>query len=372
MSSNEEEDPDQKKIQLKSILNRIKPWNIRNTNVHTGTSKRVYVKRNTNIEPKGPWAYLTSRFQSMKNPMSLDLEHNYTLFLTKKFPGLIVPEFSINEENKPLTDILNSRRGLLITKKHIVRSIGPRNEPPYDTEHLLKFMMNSTDELIDKGFANLDLKAPNIGITDKGFSINDNGSNMFYPIPDNRKEYYRDATKLVGLCNLVHSHGLNKTMFDANRHLYPNIDFKRAIELFNFELKQKDKDEIIEYAKKEMSSVIVDEETKDLSPLFDEILFPDQLVGYYGTYGTHTRYDFETRLRSMGLISDYEKEKKRKKKENNNIEREVRNMRTENNNTRNLRRLNRNINRSKSEREQMRTENRRTKRMTKTKLGYTV
>lgn len=370
MSSNE--DPDQDQEQLKSILNRIKPWNIRKTNVHTGTSKRVYVKRNTNIEPKGPWAYLTSRFQRMNKPTSLVLEHNYTLFLTKKFPGLIVPEFSINEENKPLTDILNSKRGLLITKKHIVRSIGPRNEPPYDTEHLLKFMMNSTDELIDKGFANLDLKAPNIGITDEGFSINDNGSNMFYPIPDNRKEYYRDATKLVGLCNLVHSHGLNKTMFDANRDLYPNIGFERAIELFNFELEQKDKDEIIEYAKEKMSSVIVDEETKDLSPLFDEILFPDQLVGYYGTYGTYKLYDFTTRLRSMGLISASEKEIERKKKENNNLKRELQNMGTENNNTRKRRRMNRNSNRSKSEREQMGTENRKTKRMLKTKLGYTV
>jgi len=298
-----DEDPDQPDEELAKILRKLAPWRIKNTNVHRGTSKRVYVKRRTNTEPKNPWAYLTSRFQSMKKPGTLEKEHKYSLYLHFTFPDLIVPEYPINANNKPLTNILNSKRGLLITKKNIVESIEPGYASPYDTVQLLHFMMTSTDQLIHNGFANLDLKPANIGIIG-GLRINDNDANMFYPIPDKYKEHYRDAIKLVGLCTLS-NFGLDKTMFDANRELYPNINYKRALELC-VKFKKEDEDEIREYAKEKMSNVHVDGKDEDLSSLFDGILFPEQLVTWYG--GKYVRDNFIGKLRTMGLISDEERE----------------------------------------------------------------
>ena len=165
-------DIDQTPEELKVILGKIIPWNITRKQVHTGTSKRVYVKGPTVIQPTEPWAYLTSRLKTMRDSSSLIKEYKYTRYLSSLFDDLIVPEYPINVDNRPLTNILNAGRGLLITKKDIVRNSYPHNAP-YNTEELLKFMMASTDILIDRGFANLDLKPPNIGITDR-FRINDN------------------------------------------------------------------------------------------------------------------------------------------------------------------------------------------------------
>jgi hypothetical protein len=170
--------------------------------------------------------------------------------------------------------------------------------------------MTSTDQLIHKGFANLDLKPANIGIIG-GLRINDNGANMFYPIPDKYKEHYRDAIKLVGLCNLS-NFGFDKTMFDANRELYPNINYQRALDLC-VKFKKKEKAEIKEYAKEKMSNVHVDGKDEDLSSLFDGILFPDQLVTWYG--GKYDHDNFIRKLRTMGLISDEEREQNERQAE---------------------------------------------------------
>jgi len=306
-------DTNQTDKDLAEILRQLAPWGIKKTNVHTGTSKRVYVKDTTDIKPRGAKAYLTSRFQTMENPGTLEKEYKYTRYLDARFPGWLVSESPINPDNEPLTTILNSKRGLLITKKNIARTPKPTNGPPSDTESLLKFMMDSTDFLIENGIANLDLKPQNIGlIVDSRnelrheLRINDNGANMFYPIPDKYKEHYRDAIKLVALFTLSSfGFGLDKTMFDANRELYPTINYQRALEL-RLEFKEEEEDEIREYAKEKMSKVRVDGKDEDLSSLFDDILFPDQLVRWYG--GQYKPDVFIAKLRKMGLISDEERE----------------------------------------------------------------
>ena len=221
---------------------------------------------------------------------------------------MLVSESPINADNEPLTTILNSKRGLLITKKNIARTPKPKNAPPSDTESLLKFMMASTDFLIENGFANLDLKPQNIGILESGneLRINDNGANMFYPIPSKYKEHYRDAIKLVALFSLSRfGFGLDKTMFDANKELYPNINYQRAMDLC-IEFNQEEEKEIRDYAKEKMSTVHVDGKDEDLSSLFDDILFPDQLVTWYG--GQYDPDNFIENLRMMGIISDEERE----------------------------------------------------------------
>jgi hypothetical protein len=306
-------DTNQTDKDLAEILRQLAPWGIKKTNVHTGTSKRVYVKDTTDIKPRGAKAYLTSRFQTMENPRTLEKEHKYTRYLDTRFPGLLVSESPINSDNEPLTTILNSKRGLLITKKNIARTPKPTNGPPSDTESLLKFMMDSTDFLIENGIANLDLKPQNIGlIVDSRnelrheLRINDNGANMFYPIPSKYREHYRDAIKLVALFTLSSfGFGLDKTMFDANRELYPTINYQRALEL-RLEFKEEEEDEIREYAKEKMSKVRVDGKDEDLSSLFDDILFPDQLVRWYG--GQYKPDVFIAKLRKMGLISHEERE----------------------------------------------------------------
>ena len=315
-----DEDPDQSPVALERILRQLGPWGIKNTNVHTGTSKRVYVKGKTKPIPQESAAYLTSRFQIMENPGTLEKEYKYTRYLDEIFPGLLVSESPINPDNKPLTNILNSKRGLFISKKEIVQTPKPGNAHPSDTEGLLKFMMASTDFLIENGFANLDSKPQNIGIITiveshnelrQELRINDNGANMFYPIPSKYKEHYRDAIKLVTLFNLS-SFGLDKTMFDANQELYPNINYKRALDLC-VKFKEEEEDEIREYAKTQMSNVHVDGKDEDLSSLFDDILFPGQLVTWYG--GKYNRDDFIGKLRTMGLISDEEREQNERRAE---------------------------------------------------------
>jgi hypothetical protein len=331
----EEADIVQDPNDLIAILEKIKNWNITSKNVHKGTSKRVYVKGPTNAQPTEPYAYLTSIYQKMEDPETLIEEYKYTRFLHQKFDHLIIPELSIEQENKPLTNILNAGRGLLITKKPIVmNSIDPKQYGEKEITELLEFMMNSTDELIDKGFANLDLKPQNIGLTDKLY-INDNGSNMFYPIPEIHKEYYRDAIKLVGLINLT---GLTKEIFDTNRDLYPNIDFKRAIELCIVDLDKKEKEKIIDYAQRQMRSVEVDGKSEDLSFLFGSILFPKTLVEHYGTSGSFSLRVFERKLSKMGLVPvsgteiQEAKEKERVRKENENKKRQKNNQNNRQNN----------------------------------------
>ena len=310
-------DTNQTRDDISAILEKTKKWNITPDKVHTGTSKRVYVKGKTNNEPTNPWAYLTSRFKTLKDPTIIEKEHKYTRYLSSLFDDLIVPEYPINKDNKELTNVLQAGRDFLITKKDIARSIDRKNLTREDRVELLKFMMMSTDRLIDNqtvlsrngkvslgydGFANLDLKPPNIGITDR-FRINDNGSNMFYPIPEKYKEHYRDAIKLVGLFNLI-PYGLDKTIFDENYELYDTINYKRALELKK-ELNEAAQVEIIKYAENRMSKVMVDEKEENLSSLFGDILFPGQLVEWYGTYGGT---DFIQNLRVMGLITEEEKE----------------------------------------------------------------
>lgn len=294
--------------ELERILYQIKPWGIQRQDVHKGASKRVYVKGPTHIEPKQPWAYLTSVKQSMAHPETLVKEYKYTRYLHERFPEWIVEELPLAEENRPLAKILNAHRGLLITKKPIVRnSIGP-NSTLDELERLLVYMMVSTDALIDAGFANLDLKVTNIGITDK-LRINDNGSNMFYPIPDDQKEYYRDAIKLVGLLNL----GIKKPIFDKYKEYYPTLNFNRAFELFMTRNVQnakaaKEQDEkehaVKVHAKTVMEHVMVDGQVEDLSSLFDHILFPVHVLNYYGTKGTFDILVFIEKLERMGLVPD--------------------------------------------------------------------
>ena len=287
-------------------------WGIGREHIHKGTSKQVYVKRVTNAEPKDPWAYLTSVEESLDDPEIIVKEYKYTRYLCSIFDNWIIPEFPIDAKNKELTDILNRGRGLLITKKHIVESIKPIPDPT----PLLEYMMSSTDHLIDHskdvmngterqvydGFANLDLKAANIGLFNGRFFINDNGANMFYPIPIKYRDYYRDAIKLVGLCNLVGPFGLTEAIFMQNKHLYPDLDAKRAIELVIVGLDKKEKNEIIAYAKARMLRVEVDGVVTDLSSLFDDILFPQHLVLHYGTNGTYNFEDFKARLKILGLV----------------------------------------------------------------------
>jgi hypothetical protein len=299
-----QEDPDQSNEDLNAILKKIKEWNISSTNVHKGTSKRVYVKRPTNAEPTEPWAYLTSRKQTMAKPDIVVKEYKYTLYLHTLFGDYIIPELPINAKNKPLTNILNAGRGLHISKKPIVKDVRRS-----DIENLLQFMMNSTDYFIDQGFANLDLKPQNIGKIGDRFYINDNGSNMFYPIPETipetYKEKYRDAIKLTGICTLI-DYGLNAEMFNKYKHLYPTLDFKRAIELIR-PFEPTVEKEIIDYAKQKMTSVNVDGETVDLSSLFEDILFPDQILFYYGSVRSYDIPKYIETLENIGLISDEER-----------------------------------------------------------------
>lgn len=368
----DDEDPDQDPKELHHILEKIKKWKIHKENVHKGATKRVYVKSETNIEPKDAWAYLTSIKQTMKKPDTLVKEYKYTRYLHNLFPKLIIPEHPINAKNTPLTNILNAGRGLLITKKPIVKdSVDPDDDDPDEATELLKYMMKSTDILIDHGFANLDLKAPNIGLTD-GLYINDNGSNMFYPIPDKYKEYYRDAIKLIGLCNLS---GLNKKIFDDNRHLYPTINLNRALELCIVGLNKKEEAEIIAYAKRKMKRVRIDGKIENLGSLFDDILFPKTLVEHYGTDGSYDLIYFMQKLKTMGLFETVkelndaktgmkEKERLRRTKEHNNL---TKNMQKQ---LRNLQREQKNMgaeNNSKRAWRRMSAENRRTRRRSSSK-----
>jgi hypothetical protein len=316
-------DEDQGTFELLRILREIEPWGIQRQDVHRGTSKRVYVKGPTDIDPKQPWAYLTSVKQAMAHPQTLVKEYKYTRYLHERFPEWIVEELPLAEENRPLARILNARRGLLITKKPIVRnSIGP-NSTLDDMEQLLVFMMESTDALIDEGFANSDLKVANIGITDK-LRINDNGANMFHPIPPGQRKYFRDAIKLVGLLNLE----INKELFDKYKHLYPELNFEYACSLFEKELSQDEKEAVITHAKTVMRRVTVDGKEEDLSSLFDDILFPETVLTHYGTGGTNDSLVFIEKLERMGLVPQLDsevdlmiKEEKRRRVEKARIER---------------------------------------------------
>jgi hypothetical protein len=238
-------------------------------------------------------------------------EYKYTRYLHALFPDYIIPELPINAKNKPLTNILNAGRQLHISKKPIVKDVLPS-----DIEHLLQYMMLSTDYFIDHGFANLDLKPQNIGKIGDTFYINDNGSNMFYPIPETHKEKYRDAIKLTGIVTLI-NYGLNAEMFNKYKHLYPTLDFKRAGELirpFGPTVER----EIIDYAKQKMTSVMVDIEEVDLSSLFEDILLPDGVLSYYGSGGSYNIGDYRTTLRTIGIISEAE----RVRREQHRVERE--------------------------------------------------
>jgi len=308
-----QEDPDQSKENLNAILEKIKKWNILSTNVHTGTSKRVYVKGPTNAEPTEPYAYLTTRKQTMADPDIVVKEYKYTRYLHSLFPDYIIPELPIKPENKPLTNILNAGRGMLITKKPIVKDVLPS-----DIEHLLQYMMLSTDYFIDHGFANLDLKPQNIGKIGDKFYINDNGSNMFYPIPETHKEKYRDAIKLTGIVTLI-NYGLNAEMFNKYKHLYPTLDFKRAMELIRPFEPTAEKD-IIDYAKQKMTGVM-DDGKKENNSLFEGILFPNEVLYYYGSGGLNYSIFYKKTLKKIGLISERE-QAEQEKSEKERVERE--------------------------------------------------
>jgi hypothetical protein len=92
-------------------------------------------------------------------------------------------------------------------------------------------------------------------------------------------------------------------MFQKNLHLYPDLDFERAIELF-VGLDRNIKKEIRQHVETVMNSVTVDGNTVDLSPLFENLQFPEEVLKHYAGDDEN----FVEMLTVMGLVPVEQKE----------------------------------------------------------------
>jgi hypothetical protein len=273
-------------------------------NIHRGTSKIVFV-----IPDDGAYLLYKDNFDDANRELL------YSRFLGVVFGDLIVEEVRITDRTNPLIKLLNPSNDRLITKKTIVKHFALKNEHTNQakyqpaanstldvTEAVLQFTMTSADTLAIKNIVNLDPKAPNIGLIDGRPCLMDTDGYLFYPVPHKYIDYFRDSSKLLGLCNLV-GHGLTKEMFKKNLHLYPDLDFERAIELF-VGLDRNIKKEIRQHVETVMNSVTVDGNTVDLSPLFENLQFPEEVLKHYAGDDEN----FVEMLTVMGLVPVEQKE----------------------------------------------------------------
>ena len=262
-------------------------------NIHRGTSKIVFV-----IPDDGAYLLYKDHFDDASR------EYLYSRFLRVVLDDLIVEEVRITDRTNPVIKLLNPSNDRVITKKPIVKHFAVKNENTNQaeyqpaaksalqaeyqpaansaldaTEAILQFTMTSADRLAIKNIVNLDPKAPNIGLIKGRPCLMDTDGYLFYPVPHKYIDYFRYSSKLLGLCNLV-GHGLTKEMFQKYLHLYPDLDFERAIELF-VGLDRNIKKEIRQHIETVMNSVTVDGNKVDLSPLFENLQFPEEVLKHY-------------------------------------------------------------------------------------------